>query len=101
MAINLDNNEIAFLYSEMVDNATLIKIFELTGLNKSVKERYSAIYQKHIASHKEIDWNCSSCAVESVTQIYNQTAPYADKVGEALAALKESEPTAKATKKAK
>jgi hypothetical protein len=98
MAINLSANEIVFLYKTMVDNATLVKVKELTGLTKDVKVQYNDIYQKHIASHKEIDWNCASCAVDAVTIIYRDTAPFADKIDEAIAELKASEPKASKAK---
>jgi hypothetical protein len=98
MAIQLNANEIVFLYEKMVDNITYVKVREVQAPTKADKEMYSKIYTSHIASHKEIDWNCASCVVDAVTQIYRETAPYADKLAEAKAELKAAAASAKKAK---
>lgn len=98
MAIQLNANEIVFLYEKMVDNITYIKVREVQAPTKADKEMYSNIYTTHIASHKVIDWNCASCVVDAVTQIYRETAPFADKLKEAKAELKAATVSAKKAK---
>jgi hypothetical protein len=98
MAIQLNANEIVFLYEKMVDNITYVKVREVQAPTKADKEMYSKIYTTHIASHKEIDWNCASCVVDAVGQIYRETAPFADKLKEAKAELKAATTSAKKAK---
>ena len=98
MAIQLNAAEIVFLYETMADNETLIKVREVQVPTKEAKEMYQTIYQTHIASHKEIDWNCSSCAVDAVSQIYRETAPFKDKLSEAKKEITPAEPKTKAAK---
>ena len=74
--ININQKQINFLYKEMEENVSLVRVGEVKGLNKEVRQQYQEIYNATLDVAFVIDWQCHSCAVNAIKKIYNATSAY-------------------------